>query len=174
MKKKSFFSTDLVILTVAILLFAALCYGGYHAISSDIYAKDASKENLPRFTDPERYIMVEETDSDDFAVRSFIFDVESGKAYDIEREDDDDKIVVFIECDSVDYERIYAGKVTQQELDDYKLNIKWALHEDEVELCHTTYDKAGNVTNHYHSKNDSIIEPSEKCENCIAIVNNDE
>jgi len=171
MKKKSFFSADVTVLTVTILLLSALCYGIYHAASTGYaYAQEAYQKSLPRFADPERYIIIEEVDSTSMPLRSFVLDIESQKAFDIEDEKDIRNIVLTLGTDSADYERIYAGKITEKDIKGYKFDLKWALHEDEMEFCHTTYDEDGNIINHYHLKNEQVIEPTEKCEDCIGLI----
>lgn len=175
MNKISKFFRNFLKLVGIIFAIACLCYGACHFFAVGYnYAKEFYLAHKPlspaKFADPERYFIVEEIDTMAVPLRSFVFDIESRKAFDIEDDNDVRELVFTLGVDSLDYERIYAGQVTDKDIEGYKFDLKWALHEDEMEFCHTSYDEDGNIIKHYHTINDQVVEPSEKCDKCFGLI----
>ena len=149
----------------AVIIIVCLVCGVYYGYTYYNEQKDLSAKYKA-----ERYIVITEQDSLDNELRSFILDTETNQVIDIKDESDTRDLVVGINVAPKDYERLYAGKITDEEMREYKFHIQCALHDDEVEYCHITVDKDGNTIDHYHIKNNEVVTPTEKCEDCFTLI----
>lgn len=158
MKKKDLFAALCTCALVAVLI-AVVVYGVSLLMASE-------NPEVPKYS-PERYVCVMEeiTDEDGFSTtgRTCLYDVVERKVIDGDfPEDIEDQLFGYVVL-SKDYDRIYDGKVTEEEFEAMKYWM--ALSNDEhPEMCEVFYDNDGKVIGHHHTIDGQIVEPSVKCE----------
>lgn len=155
MKAKKFFAAVGVCALISVILVSAV-YGVSRLMASD---------ETPKF-DSERYVYVMEeiTDEDGFSNtgRTCLYDVVEKKVVDGDfPEDIEDQLFGYV-VNTADYERIHAGKVSEEELASMKYWMAFS-NDEAPEMCEVFYDNDGKVIGHHHTVDGQIVEPSVNC-----------
>jgi len=138
-----------------LVLIGVLCYGVYYLITA---------EKEPKY-DQEKCIVVTLTDEYEYLYKAFILDLETKEVFDEEYDKINLRVQVGVEPG--DYDRIHAGGVTEDELEQFKFYLDDAF--GRAEIGFSTRDNDGNVIEHYHFLSDeahTVVKPSEPCEDC--------
>lgn len=118
-------------------------------------------KTTPKYA-PDEDIIIEEVDSNLVPLRAVVLNIKTREISTPENNDELDPLVATIALETEEFERIMKGDLDEVITEGENL-IYWALHEDEMEWCHMTEDKEGNLIEHYHTVGDTVV-PSEDCQ----------